>query len=659
VTAASRRRRRPPALAACALLLAAGATACGSTGPTPDATVTAYLHAWGALDDAGMRAVTDTPPAGFTATNALVVHAVHATAASYAAGPVARAGDRAMVPVTGTLTVPGTAPVTTHSTLLLHLASGHWKVEWSPGTVATGLGAGDHLSVVTAWPARAPVLGAGGIDLTPSTQTVSVGVTGSRLKDPAAVSAALVGAGLPAPAVQAAIAAAQAQPGTTHPVGSLPQDQYARVAGRIYPLPGTTFATTDQHATITPDLGAHTVGSVLPITAEQLKALGAPYTATSLVGRGGLEAADERRLAGKPSLTAVAVAPSGAVGATVASAPPVPGQPVQTTIDPTVQRAAEAAMNGTSQAAAMVVLQPSTGNVLASVSRPTASGDDLAFQGAAPPGSTFKVITATALLEGGLPATATLTCPPTITVGGRTFHNDEGESTPTLSFAQAFAVSCNTAFIGAATQHLSASQLVTAAGQLGLGASFAAVGLPATSGSVPAPTSPDTMGAAAIGQGQTTASPLGMATVAATAATGVLRLPRLVVPASPAPATPSPSPTTAPAPSSTSSSSSPGASTAAPAAGAPLPGAVVAALHTFMAGVTVAGGTAGGAGLPAGTYGKTGTAEYGTGPTLPTHAWFVGFRGDLAFAVYVDNGVGGSAAAPLAAALLNALPGQG
>lgn len=67
-------------------------------------------------------------------------------------------------------------------------------------------------------------------------------------------------------------------------------------------------------------------------------------------------------------------------------------------------------------------------------------------------------------------------------------------------------------------------------------------------------------------------------------------------------------------------------------------------------------GTAHGAGLPAGTAGKTGTAEFGTGPKLDSHAWFMGFRGDLAFAVVVEGGgMGGSVAAPVAAHFLKSL----
>ena len=49
-------------------------------------------------------------------------------------------------------------------------------------------------------------------------------------------------------------------------------------------------------------------------------------------------------------------------------------------------------------------------------------------------------------------------------------------------------------------------------------------------------------------------------------------------------------------------------------------------------------------------------AEFGEGNPPPTHAWFVGYRGNIAFAVVVeDGGVGGQVAAPLAAGFLNAL----
>ena len=64
-------------------------------------------------------------------------------------------------------------------------------------------------------------------------------------------------------------------------------------------------------------------------------------------------------------------------------------------------------------------------------------------------------------------------------------------------------------------------------------------------------------------------------------------------------------------------------------------------------------GTAAGVSFPPGVYGKTGTAEYGSGPNPPSHGWFIGYRGDLAFAVLVEGGgFGASSAGPIAASLL-------
>ena len=87
----------------------------------------------------------------------------------------------------------------------------------------------------------------------------------------------------------------------------------------------------------------------------------------------------------------------------------------------------------------------------------------------------------------------------------------------------------------------------------------------------------------------------------------------------------------------------------------PLDPGVTKTLRTLMRQV-VTEGTAADANLPANVGGKTGTAEFGTGDPLPTHAWFIGFRGDLAFAVVVeDGGVGGRVAAPAAARFLRGL----
>jgi len=83
---------------------------------------------------------------------------------------------------------------------------------------------------------------------------------------------------------------------------------------------------------------------------------------------------------------------------------------------------------------------------------------------------------------------------------------------------------------------------------------------------------------------------------------------------------------------------------------------VVSGLHQMMASV-VASGTAAGQGLPAGTYAKTGTAQYGTSKPLKIDAWLMGFKGNVAFAARVvdSGGNGGPTCGPIVARFLDGL----
>src|SRR5205807_7859388 len=91
-------------------------------------------------------------------------------------------------------------------------------------------------------------------------------------------------------------------------------------------------------------------------------------------------------------------------------------------------------------------------------------------------------------------------------------------------------------------------------------------------------------------------------------------------------------------PSTTAAGAEPSTTTARTAP-PPLDPGVVQTLRQLM-GEVVASGTGTPAQVPGGppASGKTGTAEFGPGNPPATHAWFIGFRGDLAFAVLVEGG---------------------
>src|SRR5215469_9506604 len=365
-------------------------------------------------------------------------------------------------------------------------------------------------------------------------------------------------------------------------------------------------------------------GTVVAATAKQAKALGAPYQKGDLIGQGGIEQAYQARLAGQPALVIRIEGPGKKVDATAVRFPATPGRSVQTSIDMRDQLAAAHAVAGaaTTKPIDMVVLQPSTGHVLAVVERP--GGFDRALQGIFPPGSTFKIVTASALTKKGLRPSTTVQCPPTVDIGGRTFHNFDNEHLGTTSLLNAFAVSCNTTFAMLASQHLTGSSLRSMAEEFGFNQK-PALGIPAVLGRFSTPHQPVDLAAAAFGQGTDLVNPLSQAAEAAAIEDGTWRPPQLVL--NPAPA-----------------------QTAQPHKLSP---ALLGSLRPMMRAV-VTRGTAAGVGFPPGVYGKTGTAEYGSGRNPPSHAWFIGYRGDLAFAVLVEGGgVGADASAPIANAFLH------
>ncbi|GAA2079016.1 hypothetical protein HKK74_17835 [Actinomadura alba] len=373
------------------------------------------------------------------------------------------------------------------------------------------------------------------------------------------------------------------------------------------------------------------VGPLGPASADVAKKLGAPYRAGDPIGVDGLQRQYERRLAGTPALAVQIVGADGKPVRTLQRFGGAEGKPLRTTLDQKAQRAAGAAIGEVAKPASLVALRPSTGEILAVANKP--GGYNRALMGQYPPGSTFKVVTAAALVAGGMDAGTRVGCPATTMVGGRSFHNYHHEDFGTVPLREAFAHSCNTTFARLAVDRLGERQLGQVAAQFGFNAPIVA-GLPAVRAAFPDNKDDASFAAAAFGQGQVLTSPLNMASVAAAAADGVWRSPRLV--------------------DASLASQALDAKGRKPEPPHKLQPAVERALHSLMPAV-VSEGTAAGVGFPSGTAGKTGTAEFGEGDDPPTHAWFIGYRGDLAFAVIVEGGgTGAEAAAPIAARFLRA-----
>jgi penicillin-binding protein A len=245
-----------------------------------------------------------------------------------------------------------------------------------------------------------------------------------------------------------------------------------------------------------------TVGPVPAARRQELEEQGVPSQA--IVGLSGLELAMDDRLRGT------------AGGALLAGdhvlryVKPRPAAPVRTTVSPAVQRAAVSALGG--QLGGIVAMQPATGQILAVAG--------LGLDGLQPPGSTFKMITTTGVLSARLANEHTVFPYATYaTLDGVKLNNANGEECGgTLELA--FAVSCNSVFTPLGVK-LGAGRLVKTAELFGFNHE------PGIAGAAESTLPPAAqiqgeldVGSTAIGQGEVLASPLEMATVAATIADG-------------------------------------------------------------------------------------------------------------------------------------------
>jgi Penicillin binding protein transpeptidase domain/NTF2-like N-terminal transpeptidase domain len=301
---------------------------------------------------------------------------------------------------------------------------------------------------------------------------------------------------------------------------------------------------------------------------------------------------------------------------------------VKTTIDPTAEAAAESAVEAYPNSS-MVVLQPSTGDILA-----VANNDgfnDFALTARVAPGSTNKIITSTALFTTGLVSSPSqsVECPAQLVINGQTFTNDQGISEPAgTPFITDFAASCNNAFAQWYSQ-LGASTLAqTAQKYYGLNQTWnIGIGPGGPYYAIPSMAYNGELAQELFGQGELEASPLAMASVAATVDTGSFKQPIVV-------------------PGQTQLSAT------------PLPGTVRQDLWQMMKAVTQAGGTAAGVfdGVSSAVYGKTGTADVG-GQGQP-NSWMVAFDPTLNIAIgclVLDAGYGADFAAPEVASVLQTL----
>ncbi|ATB51180.1 penicillin-binding transpeptidase domain-containing protein [Corallococcus macrosporus] len=595
--------------------------AAGPVADGPVAEAEAYLHAWAAGDFAAMRRAALNPPAHFEAMHRQFRDGLRIASSQFELGPFQRDGDATVATYRAAHLLRGLGEWEVEGTLRFVRHQGPWRLQWTPAVLHPEARDGDRFSRTRTAPQRADILDARGALLTPQGEVITIGVDPSRVRNMADVAAALqFQTGVSTARFDAAMRAPGAATSRFVPIVDLPPEHYQQVRPALAPVPGIFFRRKSAR-TSADGFASHTLGRVGEVTAELLPQMGPTYLPGDLVGLSGLERAYEVQLAGSPSGDVLLMRAWGETQV-LFHFEGEPGAPLSTTLRREVQAAAEAALEGVTHPAALVAVDSATGAILAVASRPLSQPLHRALTGRYPPGSTFKVVTTEALLAQGMRVDSPVACPPTAMVRSKSFRNFEGESLGDTTLRQVFAHSCNTAFVTLATG-LGGDALSAAARRFGFDVPYAP-GLTSAGASFPAPADAIELAAAAIGQGRVLATPLHMASVAAAAETGEWRAPFLVEGLDGGPSS-------------------------------PLSDGVRAPLTTLMRAVVTEGSGKAGRSVP-GLAGKTGTAEFGTVAPLPTHAWFIGFRKGVGFAVLVEGGgVGGRVAAPIAAKFAGAL----
>lgn len=363
-----------------------------------------------------------------------------------------------------------------------------WKPVAEDSLVAPGLNLGDRVRVRSLVAARGAIRGAGGVALMEEARVVKVGIEPRRVTDVTKLAGELRSIlDLELKDLEKRV---ESTPEDQYlHVSALRQEDYNRLEKTLRPIPGVVFRKGRQPITVEANFATETLGTVGPATAEDIEKLSGTREGDT-VGKSGIQRAYNSKLGGTRGFAVERIpADAGELDpphelVTIQSEP---GSDVSTTLDVRTQKVAQDVLSSSDSPASLVAIRPSDGHVLAVANHdPAGAVANRALYGQYAPGATFTCVTEYALAKDGVLDSHTL-----------------ADSAKALGF----------------TSSLN--------------------GLDATGGQVPLIDSPEAQQEASRGQGEVLASPLNMATVAASIAAGHTVSPVLVTEDAPnEPATP-------------------------------------------------------------------------------------------------------------------------
>lgn len=563
----------------------------------------------------------------------------------------------------------------------LSLENGQWRVQWDQALLMPELANGNYLSMERYVPSRANIYDRKGHALVAQTDATAIGLR-PALTDPDQGDD-LFGiiqrlTGLRQEEIEALYESVPAGADWYVPLGEVPASEVAEDFGDLSEVAGLMLTPYRARYYFDGGIAPHLIGYVSQIQEGQEEDyLRKGYRIDERVGQAGLEKWGEEYLSGTRGGALRVLNSQGEVVTKLAETSPKPSESIYTTLDKDFQLAAQQSMEGFR--GAVVVLERDTGRVLAMVSSPDfdpnafeplnfnyytllneifASQENpllnRATQGVYPLGSVFKIITMAAALESErYTADSTYQCGyhfdelEGVRLNDWTYEHylQDGRTIPSglLTLPEGLIRSCDPWFwhIGLDLYNQDMTTAISdMARGFGLGSLTGIEGVEELAGNIPDPASQVDATNLAIGQGETLVTPLQVASfIAAIGNGGTLHRPQLIE--------------------RVVSPEGQESNLFEPEEYGKLPVSPenLALIQEAMRGVVASTDPYGTAwhrftGLDIPVYGKTGTAESGSGNP---HAWFAGYtdasradQPDIAIVVVVENiGEGSDYAAPI------------
>lgn len=299
----------------------------------------------------------------------------------------------------------------------------NYKISWSSSMIFPELRATDKVRVSTLSAKRGEILDRNGDKLAENGSISSVGIVPGKLGENKTENINKISelTGVSTDYINTQISASYVKDDTFVPIKKVPADN-TELKNQLLQIPGIKITSIDARVYPLGEEAAHLIGYVQAISAEELKQKeGKGYSSSSIIGKAGLEQAYEDTLRGIDGTEIYIVDENGTRLKTLATQNKKDGTDVKLTIDKNIQKNLYDQMK--KDKGFFVVMNPTTGELLATVSAPSYNSNDFVlgmtttkwnelnndankplynrFLQSYCPGSTFKPITAAIGLTSG------------------------------------------------------------------------------------------------------------------------------------------------------------------------------------------------------------------------------------------------------------------